>query len=100
MSSFDPTIRTLEDYHRVYAYSQNNPDLFWDTVARRQLKWTKFWSKVSDNDYLKGRVSWFPGAELNVSENCLDRHIDAGNGDRRALVWVGNEVGEERIFTF
>jgi len=100
MKPFDPCIRTWEDYCRVYDYSLKHSDSFWDAVARRQLKWRKPWSQVSDNDYLTGRVRWYPGAELNVSENCLDRHIEAGHGNRRALIWVGNEVGEERIFTF
>ncbi|MEO5970325.1 MAG: acetate--CoA ligase, partial [Bdellovibrionia bacterium] len=100
MNSFDPSISNWEDYLRVYEFSIKHEDAFWDAVARRQLKWKKAWTKVSDNDYLTGRVNWYPGAELNVSENCLDRHIEAGNGDRKALIWVGNEVGEERIFTF
>jgi acetyl-CoA synthetase len=100
MSAFDPSIRTWEDYLRVYKYSLQHTDSFWDAVARRQLKWKKPWSRVSESDFLKGQVSWFPGGELNVSENCLDRHIEAGHGNRRALIWVGNEVGEERIFTF
>jgi acetyl-CoA synthetase len=45
-------------------------------------------------------VSWYVGGELNVAENCLDRHIESGRGDRKALIWVGNAPGEEKIFTF
>ncbi len=100
MHDFDPSIRTWEDYLRVYDYSIKQGDAFWDSVARRQLKWRKFWTQVSDNDFHTGRVIWYPGAQLNVAENCLDRHIEAGLGDRRALIWVGNEVGEERVYTF
>lgn len=95
-----PKVRSWTDYARVYPQSVDRSDEFWARVAETQIEWKKPWSQVSDCDYSKGKVCWYPGAELNVSENCLDRHIRAGKGNQRALIWVGNEPGEERIFTF
>jgi len=97
---FDPSIKNRDDYLRVTQYALQNSEEFWNAVAHRQLKWRKPWSKVSDCDYHQAKVQWFVGAELNVSENCLDRHIDSGRGDHPALIWVGNDLQEERIFTF
>ena len=100
---FNPAIQSWDDYQRVYQYSIQNPDLFWDSVARTKLHWRKEWTHVSDWNYQTAqtvKVSWFLGAELNVTENCLDRHLRSGRGDQRALIWVGNEPHEERIFTY
>lgn len=100
MDHFNPQIRTWEDYQRVYDYSYINNDAFWEAVAKYKIKWRKPWSKVSDCDYTQAQVSWFQGAELNVAENCLDRHIEAGRADQKALIWIGNHPNEERVYTF
>ena len=93
-------IKTFDDYLRVYAYSLENNDQFWSEVATAQISWRKPWSQVSQCDYRTGKVAWYLGAELNVAENCVDRHIQAGRGNKKALIWVGNEMGEERIYTY
>ncbi len=100
MSAFNPRIRTWEDYLRVYQYSLDHNETFWESVAQEKIKWRKPWSRISDCDYKTGKVSWYLGAELNVAENCLDRHIEAGRGDQKALIWVGNDLGEERVLTY
>ena len=96
----DLTIRTWEDYLRVYEYSLKHNNEFWDAIARAKLNWRKHWTHVSQWDFKTAEVSWYLGGELNVAENCLDRHIEAGDGDRRAMIWVGNDLSEERILTF
>lgn len=96
----DLAIRNWQDYQRVYKYSLDHNSEFWDAIARDKLKWKKDWTQVSDCDFNTARVNWFLGGELNVSENCLDRHIEEGGGDRRALIWVGNDLEQERVFTF
>ncbi len=96
----NPKIDCWEDYVRVSEFALHSPDLFWDAVGRRQLQWHKYWDLVSDCDYRTARVNWYTGAELNVSENCLDRQIQAGRGDKKALIWIGNHLGEERTLTF
>jgi len=105
MHRFDPSrqttsIRSWEDYQRVYDFSLKHSDAFWDAVARHKITWRKEWSKVSDWNFDTAQVSWYLDAELNVAENCLDRHIQAGMGDHTALIWVGNDAHEERKFTF
>lgn len=95
-----PQIHTWEDYERVYPWSITHRDEFWNAVAQTQIQWRKVGKKISDCDFKKGKVSWFSDFELNVSENCLDRHLQTGKGDQKALVWIGNEPGEERILTY
>jgi acetyl-CoA synthetase len=93
-------INNFDDYQRVYRYSLEKNEEFWSRVAQDQISWRKPWDRVSNCDFRLGRVEWFVGAELNISENCIDRHIQAGLGNKKALIWVGNEPGEERVFTF
>ena len=100
MNNENPSIHSLEDYSRVYGYSLKSPEAFWASVAEYKIKWRRTWDRVSDCDYKKGIVNWYLGAELNVSENCLDRHIESGLGDSPALIWVGNDLHEERVFSF
>lgn len=100
MENFDPSIRSWEDYQRVYSYSIKHSGLFWGSVAHSRIHWRKPWSQVSECDFHTAQVKWYLGAELNVAENCLDRHVAAGRGDHPALIWVGNEPGEEKVFSF
>jgi acetyl-CoA synthetase len=93
-------IRSWEDYLEVYRNSLLQNDLSWESVALSKIKWRKLWRRVSDCDYANGKVNWYSGAELNVAENCLDRHIENGLGEKKALVWVGNHPGEEKAYTF
>jgi acetyl-CoA synthetase len=100
MKSVDPRVRSWEDYGLVYSESLKNGDAFWEAVADYKLKWRKRWSQVSECDFLSAQVKWYPGAELNVAENCLDRHLEAGLAKKIALIWVGNDLNEERILTY
>jgi acetyl-CoA synthetase len=100
MKTFDPSIASWDDYQRVYHFSLQNNSEFWDAVAKKKIHWHRLWDQVSNCDFNTGQVSWFLNANLNVSENCLDRHIQAGLGNKRALIWVGNDLEEERIFTY
>ncbi len=93
-------IKNFDDYLRVYAFSLENNEQFWSEVANTRISWRKTWDQVSQCDYHTGKISWYLGAELNVAENCVDRHIQAGRGNKKALIWVGNEVGEEKIYTY
>ncbi len=93
-------IRSWADYEYFYKNSLEHSDEFWSAVAEYKIKWRKQWSQVSEIDFNLGKINWFLGAELNVSENCLDRHLESGKGDQIALIWVGNHPNEEKIFTF
>ena len=64
-----------ETYESMYESSMNEPDVFWAEQAETFIDWEKKWNKVSDIDFVKGKIAWFEGATLNVSYNCIDRHL-------------------------
>src|SRR5450432_805497 len=76
-------------YERDYRRSIEEPEAFWAETARRELAWSKPWTKVLD--WQPPWAKWFEGGELNVSANCLDRHL-AARGDKVALVWEGEPL--------
>jgi acetyl-CoA synthetase len=89
-------LRDQAEYQRLYRRSVDDPEGFWGDTARAELAWTRPFSKV-----LTGTVpwtKWFEDGELNLSANCLDRHL-ATRGDKPALVWEG-EPGDQRTLTF
>ena len=92
-------IRTESDYQLQYDNSIKNPDSFWEDKANR-LTWYEKWNKVSSVDYKKAKIKWFEGGKLNVSYNCLDRHVKDGDGEQCALIWEGNDPTEDRSYTY
>jgi len=92
-------IRSLDQYRDLYEKSMSDPDTFWSTVADR-ITWYKKWGNVREFDFVKGNIKWFDGAKLNVSYNCLDRHVEAGHGDQTAIIWEGNNPEEDQAFTY
>ena len=92
-------VDSLEKYEKIYHDSVLNPDEFWGTVADR-LKWYKKWDSVSDVDYKKADIKWFLNGKLNVSYNCLDRHVEEGNGDKTAIIWEGNDPAEDKKYSY
>ena len=66
--------KTLEDYNKLYAQSVENPESFWDKIAST-FSWKKKWNKVLSFDFNKPEFKWFEGGSLNITENCLDRHL-------------------------
>ena len=92
-------VDSLEKYEKIYHDSVSNPDEFWGTIADR-LKWYKKWDSVSDVDYKKADIKWFLDGKLNVSYNCLDRHVEKGNGDKTAIIWEGNDPLEDKKYSY
>jgi len=92
-------VDSLENYEKIYHDSVSNPDEFWGTIADR-LKWYKKWDSVSDVDYKKADIKWFLNGKLNVSYNCLDRHVEMGNGDKTAIIWEGNDPAEDKKYSY
>ena len=92
-------IKSLDQYRDLYENSMSDPDTFWSTVADR-ITWYKKWSNVREFDFVEGKIKWFDGAKLNVSYNCLDRHVEAGHGDQTAIIWEGNNPEEDQTFTY
>lgn len=82
-------IKSLEEYNKAYAHSVENPEEFWAEQAETFI-WRKPWEKVVEWDFEGPNVKWFTGAKLNITENCLDRHLET-RGDKVALLWEPNE---------
>jgi acetyl-CoA synthetase len=89
-------ISSLEQYRRMYRESIRNPDKFWAREAR-ELRWQKPWKKVLQ--WKVPSAKWFVGGKLNLSENCLDRHLQGARRNKAAIIWEG-EPGDKRILTY
>ncbi len=82
-------IKSMEDYQNAYKKSVDDPEGFWAEQAE-SFSWHKKWDKVLDWDFRKPDVNWFVGGKLNITENCLDRHLES-RGDQTALLWEPND---------
>ncbi len=92
-------IRTFEQYAQEYRKSVANPELFWEEQAKN-FHWRKKWDKVLDWNFEEPKAEWFIGGKLNITENCLDRHLFE-RGDQAAIIWEPNEPTEkERVITY
>lgn len=87
-------IKNLEEYFQVYRRSVRNPENFWEEIAEEHFLWRKRWDKVLDWDFTKPEVKWFEGAELNITENCIDRHL-VTRGNKTAILFEPNNPDEE-----
>ena len=87
---------TPELYEQMYQRSIQDPEEFWGEQAEKFVTWFQKWEKVLEWDFHNAHIKWFLGSKLNVSYNCLDRHVEAGAGGQTALIWQGNDHGESR----
>ena len=88
-------IRTFEEYKEEYQKSVDSPEDFWEAHAN-SFTWNKKWDKVLEWDFKGPKVEWFKGGQLNITENCLDRHL-AERGDKVAILWEPNEPGDSAV---
>ncbi|MBL4939881.1 MAG: AMP-binding protein, partial [Lutibacter sp.] len=86
-------IKDLEEYYQVYRKSVRFPENFWEEVAEEHFIWRKRWDKVLDWDFNKPEIKWFDGAKLNITENCIDRHLII-RGDKTAILFEPNNPNE------
>ncbi len=86
-------------YSEMYERSINDSDAFWSEQAEEFLSWFSKWDKVQDWNYNDVSIKWFSGGKLNVSYNCLDRHL-ASRGDQVAIIWEGDDPEEDRQITY
>jgi acetyl-CoA synthetase len=84
----------LEEYFQVYRKSVRNPEAFWEEVAEEHFFWRKRWDSVLEWDFTKPEIKWFDGAQLNITENCIDRHLRS-RGDKTAILFEPNDPKEE-----
>ncbi len=90
--SYPYQINSLAQYHADYKAAAENPDAFWASVADN-FYWRKKWDKVLDWNFTEPKIEWFAGAKLNITENCLDRHLEK-LGDKPAIIWEPNNPDE------
>ena len=86
-------IKHLEEYYQVYRKSIREPESFWEEIAEEHFLWYKKWDSVLDWDFSRPEISWFKGAKLNITENCIDRHLTT-RGDKTAILFEPNNPDE------
>ena len=89
-------IKHLEEYFQVYRKSVRNPEAFWEEIAEEHFVWRKKWNNVLSWDFSKPEIKWFEGAKLNITENCIDRHLPT-RGDKTAILFEPNDPNEEAL---
>ena len=90
---------TAKTYQALYQQSIDNPQKFWSAQATKFLDWYKPWDTTLEFDYPKGEISWFKGGKLNVSVNCLDRHLDT-RAEQTAIIWEGDNPNNDKKITY
>ena len=90
-------IKSLEDYQQLYDKAQADPQKFWADLAETQLEWFQKWDTVLD--WQPPFAKWFDGGKINISYNCLDRHLTTWRRNKAALIWEG-EPGDSKTFTY
>ena len=88
-----------EQYEAWYKESLESPDTFWAARAKEFLNWSQPWTSVNEYDFKKGEATWFKDAKLNVSYNCIDRHLET-RGDQVAIIWEGDDPSEDESITY
>lgn len=98
MSSY--SIKSLEQYFKVYRKSIRKPKKFWAKIAENNFTWYRKWDKVLEFDMEKAEFIWFKNAKLNITKNCIDRHL-ANRGDENAIIFEPNDPDEPaRYYTY
>jgi acetyl-CoA synthetase len=92
-------INSLDAYRTLYRQSIEDPESFWAQRAE-ELDWFRKWDKVLVEDFSEGIHEWFVGGKLNLTVNCLDRHLLTGRKNKAALIWEGDRPGDEKILTY
>ncbi|HLF87177.1 MAG TPA: acetate--CoA ligase [Nitrospiria bacterium] len=101
-------IKSMDEYEKLYRESIDNPEGFWARQAEESLSWFKKWEKVLEYDFTRigetegPYLRFFQGGRLNISYNCLDRHLDTWRRNKAAIIWQGDgeEDGEKRTLTY
>ncbi len=85
-------IQSFTEYEEIYKFSLENPEAFWAEIASN-FKWEKPWDKVLEWNFKEPKIKWFEGGKLNITENCLDRHLET-LGNKTAIIWEPNNPDE------
>jgi len=87
-------------YKKLYSESIKNPEAFWRKMALERITWFKPFTKVLEHNFAKAKVKWFEGGKLNVSYNCLDRHLNSPTRNKAAIIWEGDSPEEHKTYTY
>jgi acetyl-CoA synthetase len=93
-------IKDLEHYRELHQKALRNPEAFWSEIAEEELTWFERWKKVSEGDFERLNIKWFIDGKLNAAYNCLDRHLGTWRKNKAALIWIGEPLGEWKVFTY
>jgi acetyl-CoA synthetase len=95
--SIEAHIKSLEDYQQLYERAKADPQKFWADLAETELDWFQKWDTVLD--WQPPFAKWFVGGKINISYNCIDRHLTTWRRNKAALIWEG-EPGDSRTLTY
>jgi acetyl-CoA synthetase len=93
-------VNSMEEYDTVYRRSIEDPEGYWGERAGELIQWHKQWDKVLDYDFNAPEIKWFEGGKLNVTTNCLDRHLKNGRRNKAAIIWQGDNENDVRVLTY
>jgi acetyl-CoA synthetase len=93
-------VKSMDEYRAAYKRSMDDPEGFWADRAEELVSWDKKWDSVLEWDYNKPEIKWFDGAKLNMSYNCLDRHLTDGRRNKAAIIWQGEPDEDVRVYTY
>ncbi|MGQ9744501.1 MAG: acetate--CoA ligase [Dissulfurimicrobium sp.] len=96
----DAWINDIQEYEAIYRHSMEDLEGFWAKRAEELIHWDRKWDKVLDYDFFKPEISWFVGGKLNVSYNCLDRHLIDGRRNKAAIIWQGEPEDDVKVYTY
>ena len=93
-------VKSMDEYNAEYKRSMDDPDGFWADRAEELVTWDKKWDSVLEYDFNKPEIKWFDGGKLNMSYNCLDRHLTDGRRNKAAIIWQGEPDEDVRVYTY
>ncbi|MFP7753687.1 acetate--CoA ligase [Thermodesulfobacteriota bacterium B35] len=93
-------IKSMDEYRAIYRRSMEDPEGYWAERAEELVSWEKKWDKVLEWDFTTPEIKWFQGGRLNISYNCLDRHLTDGRRNKAAIIWQGEPEEDVRVYTY
>ena len=93
-------VGSIEDYEAAYKRSIEDPEAYWAERTTELVSWFKKWDTVLEADMYKPEIKWFQGGKLNVSYNCLDRHLENGRRNKAAIIWQGEPEEDVKVYTY
>ncbi len=93
-------VKSMKEYKKLYKRSMDDPEGFWAERADALLTWDRKWRTVLKYDFFKPEIQWFIGGQLNVSYNCLDRHLTNGRRNKAAIIWQGEPEDDVKVYTY